>query len=162
MDKVDTKSVRFFRLINGMGILARTERHRTDNGSNVVASIVNSSNGWTLDRPLQCLTDIGPEGHSELLMFPYIPSTISEDKQVVLHDDRILFTVSVIDAVAKYVDRFATEYYDRDQTIAVTDVTKSKRGQTNKDVMDLLQGLENSKNGKRDDGGDDEGGSEPA
>lgn len=131
--------------------------HKLINGLAVISVSVTHGDGWKLDRPLQCMSDVSPDGHSELLMFPFIPSTLTTVKEITLTNDKILFSVPVIDSVAEFVIKFAKQYFDQDKTIGVTDVTKSRQGARNEDVMNLLKDLEKS---NESDGGpnDDENG----
>lgn len=148
--------VRLFRLVNGMNVLTRC-KHIPDRAV------------WLWVKPLTYVNDLSEDGHSQIILYPFLPPTIIRAKETEISEVHILFHVEVGEVLNKHVDEFGVSYYDRPKLIGVQEVKKEKVDPNSKEaVIDLFKKLDvpttsdvsindDSKSNTNNDG-DDEGG----
>lgn len=124
-------------------------------GETVAAVVTEHDNGYLLQKPMNVVSDISSKGHVELLLYPFIPTTVTKDKSITIRKEHVLFMVEMVDSVAKYAADFANSYYDKSEVVQVRDVTKTKRRDAHREAADMLN-LDKLLESSNDDDGEDE------
>lgn len=119
-------------------------------GDAIIADLQSVGDEWLLIRPLQVYID-NSRGRTELVIYPWLPTTSCDEKQVHIQKQHVLFHIPIISEVQIYLIEYGKKLYDAPRVGGVKDLgmseepTPAPSGKMSKeDVLKLLSNLPSS------------------